>query len=114
MKVRNGFITNSSSTLFIIENKTDKPKSLLDFVDENGQNLLDNCWFADDSTMWDLKENAIRDCDYRGGVEFPAKKEISIAFGDEDGDSLGRVFDYMLRDGGESESFRWEYKEALR
>ncbi len=35
-------------------------------------------------------------------------------FGDESRTIVGRVFDYILRDGGESASFEWEYKEALR
>lgn len=27
---------------------------------------------------------------------------------------IGHVFDYILRDGGSSSSFRWRYHESLR
>ena len=33
---------------------------------------------------------------------------------DEDGTIMGTVFDYILRDGGESENWKWEYYESLR
>ena len=30
-------------------------------------------------------------------------------FGDEDGTVIGRIFDYILRDGGESKNFKWSF-----
>lgn len=35
MKKRQGFVSNSSSCAFIITNHSDKPKTLVDFLDEN-------------------------------------------------------------------------------
>ena len=37
MKTRNGFVSNSSSTAFIITNRTKEKKTLVDFVMENPQ-----------------------------------------------------------------------------
>jgi hypothetical protein len=37
-----------------------------------------------------------------------------IVFGDEQGTIIGQVFDYVLRDGGDSESFHWRFCEYLR
>ena len=37
MKIRNGFVSNSSSSSFIIINKSNKKLTLVDFVKENPQ-----------------------------------------------------------------------------
>ena len=37
MKIRKGFVSNSSSTAFMITNLTNKEKTLVDFVEENPQ-----------------------------------------------------------------------------
>ena len=46
--------------------------------------------------------------------KIPADSEREYIFGDEDGSLIGEVFDYILRDGGESESFKWKYYKAHR
>ena len=45
---------------------------------------------------------------------FKPKQKRILAFGDEDGDVIGNVFDYMLRDGGKSKNFKWKISEMLR
>jgi 6-phosphogluconate dehydrogenase (decarboxylating) len=45
---------------------------------------------------------------------FNPGQDIRCVFGDEQGDVIGYILDYMLRDGGNSESFSWIYDESLR
>jgi hypothetical protein len=45
---------------------------------------------------------------------FKSKQKKILVFGDEDGDVIGNVFDYMLRDGGKSKNFKWKISEMLR
>ena len=113
MKKRLNFVSDRSSCSFIITNKSNEVKTLVDFVKENPQ-LIEN-----------YKETY--------GLDFPEKYTqeyllISaeqnnetlvvgpnhLVFGDERGSLIDCVFDYILRDGGESENFNWYLKEMLR
>lgn len=132
MKIRQGFVSNSSSTVYIITNKTDKAKRVIDFVRENPQ--LVQKWndeygeYGELLTSWDedkfpficgsllnygnlysqtaLEQSAIKD---RGDDIFEPHTDTEISFGDEDHNAVGQVFDYILREGGESESFIWRF-----
>ena len=136
MKIRISFVTNSSSTAYIIVNKTKKKKTLMDFVLENPK-LIDHYLMKYDWEKSDmvnlgamiesanarnqkaqfLDENpGLMRVDYSqlesGGILHPG--DNYCRFGDEQGDLIGRVYDYILRDGGESKSFKWKYRKSLR
>lgn len=113
MKIRAGFVSNSSSCSFMIYNNTDKTLTLEDFVKENPQLVEDfkNGYGYEDNPNFNqtkmLKNAKERNQKFRPGQNL-------VTFGDEDGDILGHVFDYELRDGGKSKSFRWEFHAYCR
>lgn len=114
MKIRQGFVSNSSSTSFLIKNKSDKSLSLVDFVWENKE-LLDefNAEYNGDDKLGDLINNALD-----VPIEFAPGEEKKCEFGDNDGPygcvPLGRVYDYILRQGGGSENWSWRFLEFNR
>ncbi len=115
MKHRAGFVSNSSSSSFIITNLTDRRKTLVDFVRENPQ-LIEEFkreydWYAADPNY--TQENLLNSAKGNDFAFEPGERRECV-FGDEDGTLIGHVFDYILRDGGSSESFRWRFHEALR
>jgi len=110
MKKRNGFVSNSSSSSFIITNKSGKILTLVDFVRENPQ-LIEN-WdleYGYDDTQEDLIISA-----QQNDLIFDANSSKEYIFGDEDGTLIGRIFDYILRCGGESENFKWYFSQYYR
>jgi len=114
MKFKSDYTTNSSSTCFTITNKSNKDKTLVDFVTENPQlvkEFVDEYRGGDDKYF--TQGRMLIDAEKRSEI-FPANSSINSGYGDEDGDVLGHVFDYILRDGGKSESFEWEFKEYWR
>ena len=112
MKSRMGFVSNSSSTSFYITNHSKETKTLVDFVDENRQ-LADifNDAYSDTITWVDLIYSAPQE---RPDERWAPGEKKRITFGDESGTVIGRVFDYILREGGSSKSFSWEFDEYLR
>ena len=114
MKIKLDFITNSSSTAFIIQNTSNKDLNLTDFV-------LENLFLLDD---WKLRYNYHEDDTFtptkllesaaHNNVEFPAGESKRCIFGDESETIVGQVYDYMLREGGTSKSFKWRFQEWLR
>ena len=113
MKKRHGFVSNSSSTAFIITNKTNRTLTLIDFVKENSQLLEEyqkeyNWERTPNININKMIKNAIKRKElFKPGDNY-------VIYGDGDGDLLGRVYDYILRDGGKSLRFRWRYVESLR
>jgi len=110
MKIRNGFVSNSSSSSFIIKNKTSKNLTLVDFVEENPQ-LVDewNKYYNYNNTFDELLKSA-----KANNFTFNANSSEEYVFGDEDGTLIGRIFDYILRDGGDSDSFKWIFCKYYR
>lgn len=118
MKIRNGFVSNSSSTSFILYNKTKDVLPLTEFVAEN-EHLVDR--YAEQYSFTLEDKSAEGRAAILAQMLENAKTESALqpgwnrfVFGDEDGTMLGRVYDYILRDGGKSDRFTWEYEESHR
>ena len=116
MKVKTDFITNSSSTAYIIVNTTEKLLDLVQFVKEN-PDLIEKFlktydYYSDEPERFNqekLIESAMEN-----NIEFQPGEAKYCSFGDEERTLVGHVFDYMLREGGTSESFSWSFYEWLR
>lgn len=110
MKIRLGFVSNSSSSAFIITNTSKEEKTIVDFAKENPQLLESyNTEYSDNISNEDMIESAEnRDLNFSPG------ESKYCAFGDEEGTSIGKVYDYILRSGGKSLNFIWMFREHLR
>ena len=110
MKIRNGFVSNSSSSSFIIENKSNNKLTLVDFVNENPYLIKDwNYEYNEKNTQKELLTSA-KD----NNIIFDENSSKQYIFGDENGTLIGKVFDYILRNGGESQNFHWKFNQFYR
>lgn len=114
MKIRMGFVSNSSSTAFCITNISNVRKTLVDFVKENSHIITDYLRkYESNTTVTRTQENLIDSAKARD-MSWKARETKVCSFGDEQGDLVGQVFDYMLRDGGLSKSFEWRFDHWQR
>lgn len=115
MKVKTDFVTNSSSTAYIIQNTSSTDKDLVDFVKENPQIINEFLsqydWYKEDSKF--NQDGLIKSAE-ENNIKFQAESSVQCVFGDEQGTIVGHVFDYALRDGGKSKSFIWYFFEWMR
>ena len=118
MKVCGDFITNSSSTAYLITNISDEVKTIIDFVKENIAVLAEfNEDYDYDYTEKQLLDDAqalLDDKNLKKYYVWKSGEQRLVGFGDEDGNVIGHVYDYALRDGGKSKSFVYEFYESCR
>lgn len=110
MKIRMGFVSNSSSSSFVITNKTKVKLTVLNFAKENLH------LYREFNECYDYSYTEEAFLASPEGTEVLNPGENFSIFGDEDGTPMGTVFDYILRDtsGDESDRFAWRFKENMR
>ncbi|MFW6047071.1 MAG: hypothetical protein ACOCP4_04745 [Candidatus Woesearchaeota archaeon] len=120
MKIRQGFVSNSSSCSFTITNTSNKKKSMIDFATETLYLLeeWEDCYDWNKSqSQEELKKKQklfLKEASDIYYDEWKPGETKEVVFGDEDRTLMGRVYDYMLRDSDSSDSFQWNLKEMMR
>ena len=114
MSLKSDFVTNSSSTAFIITNTSNKKLTLVDFVKENPELIEEFIQQYNWYTNVEYNQTTLLKSAEENNLYFDSGEAKYCVFGDEEGTLIGRVFDYILRDGGSSANFTWRFEEYLR
>lgn len=112
MKFRNGFVSNSSSSSFVIVNKTNRTMTIVDFVLDNSELIrkFNKLYRISNCTLNDVIKSAKkRFHDNPENYTFAPNVEKVCDFGDSDGDVMGTVYDYMLREESETRNWKWNW-----
>ena len=86
---------------------------LVDFVKENPQLIEEFRTRYSWDTSDGYTQKALIKSAKESGVVIKPGQDFYV-FGDEQDTLVGEVFDYILRDGGESKSFKWRFNEYNR
>ena len=100
----------------MIRNRSDKSKTLIDFVVEN-RHLVDeyNKQYDAEYKLSELVADAEERVEsYPDHWIINAQRDVNWDFGDEDGDILGIVYDYILRDSNLTDGWSCSVLEFLR
>lgn len=104
----------------MIKNLTNETKNIVDFVNDVVF-LVDayaneyDCYRHISIEEFLYSAHARRN-DVKANIEWQPGESKIVSFGDEDGDAIGIILDYMLRDGGYSKNdeFVWSFYKMLR
>ena len=106
MKIRNGFVANSSSSSFLVRNKTTKQKTFVDFVMETYHLIYEynDCLVNDDGYKVSEVIKEAEDID----ITFKPKEGKIIKFDDDLwGTPIHHIYRLLLTY-GKSKSFIWD------
>jgi hypothetical protein len=116
MKIKNDFVTNSSSTSYMIKNVSESDnltiKSFIESIWPHIQNEMKyyefDVIYSKDDIIKSLEEN------YKDYFPLLPLQEKEMIWGDEHNNLAGRVFDYVLRPGIQTGLVEVRVNEYLR